>query len=218
MLLFHINEINTKLRCCDFRFSKDRDTHTHPYPLRVSWPRRRTRCTSLWSTALVKRLAWYAPFPVSPSATRTNTRATHPSSTWASFPDPIGWSDYSSNRAVWLFFHSMDPGWAEGSRPGPRPSALQSRGWIEGEEMRAKKHTKHKSSCKTSTMWFPAYLSNTRQHNTSPSKEPKYPLIWTALSRFSFVLLNFPPFSIYPSFWAIYYYFSCLSITFSLVS
>lgn len=82
-------------------------TDRRPYPLSVSWPRRRTRCTSLWSTALVKRLAWYGPSPVWPQATCTTDRdiAAHPSSTWASFPDPIGRpGDPSHRRATvkWL--------------------------------------------------------------------------------------------------------------------
>lgn len=77
-------------------------SESHPYPLSVSWPRRRTRCTSLWSTVPVKRLAWNGPFPVSPKATWTIAThiATHPSSTWANFPDPIGRPGYPSNRST----------------------------------------------------------------------------------------------------------------------
>lgn len=108
-------------------------THTdsHPYPLSVSWPRRRTRCTSLWSTVPVNRLAWYGPSPVWPQATRTTERHTpaHPSSTCASFPDPIGRSGYPSNRSTSVLpltlrfsVHRINPGWAEGSGPGSGPS------------------------------------------------------------------------------------------------
>lgn len=85
-----------------------REPHTLG-PLSVSWPRRRTRCTSLWSTVPVKRLAWYAPFPVSPKATWAAVRhiAAHPSSTWASFPDPIGQFGYPSNRSTSVLFLTL---------------------------------------------------------------------------------------------------------------
>lgn len=106
-------------------------THIDAYPLSVSWPRRRTRCTSLWSTLPVKRLAWYGPFPVWSQVTWSPPRhtATHPSSTWASFPDPIGRPGCPSNQisavlplTLWLSPHRMDPDWAARSRPGSRPS------------------------------------------------------------------------------------------------
>lgn len=69
-----------------------RQWHTdfHPYPLRVSWPRRRTRWASLWSRVPVNRLAWYGPSPVWLPWTTERQTAIHPSSTRASFPDPIG--------------------------------------------------------------------------------------------------------------------------------
>ncbi len=94
--------------CCFGICQRQSGTHTHtytfshPYPLRVSWPRRRTRCTSLWSTVLVNRLAWNGPSPVWAQVTWTAERhtAAPPSSTWASFPDPIGWSGYPSNRST----------------------------------------------------------------------------------------------------------------------
>lgn len=108
-------------------------THTgsHAYPLSVSWPRRRTRCTSLWSSVPVKRLAWSGPFAVWPHATWTAARHTdiHPSITWASMPDPIGRSGNPSNWVtsvlpfpLWLSVQSEDPGWAGRCRPGSRPS------------------------------------------------------------------------------------------------
>ena len=82
-------------------------SHTHrdggPYPLRVSWPRRLTRCTSLWSSVPVKRLAWYCPVPgVSPQHKWNDPThmAAHPSSTWASFPDAIGPSGYPSKTQL----------------------------------------------------------------------------------------------------------------------
>lgn len=111
LLQYNMNKINT---AAHLGFAKDSDTHTdsHPYPLSVSWPRRRTRCTSFWSTVLVNRLAWYDPSPVWPQTTWTAERhtAAHPSSTWASFPDPIDRSGYPSNRStfvlqltLWLF-------------------------------------------------------------------------------------------------------------------
>lgn len=130
LLEYNMNKINAKLwyaLLLIWDLPKN-----HPYPLSVSWPRRRTRCTSLWSTVPVNRLAWYGPSPVWPQTTWTAERhtAAHPSSTWASFPDPIGRSGYPSNCStsvlpltLWLSGHRMDPGWAEGSRPGSRPSS-----------------------------------------------------------------------------------------------
>lgn len=67
-----------------------------PYPLSVSWPRRRTRCTSLWSTPPLKRLAWYCWSPVWPLWTTERHSARHPSSV----PDPIGCSGCRSDRAA----------------------------------------------------------------------------------------------------------------------
>lgn len=51
--------------------------------------------------------------------------------------------------------HRMDPGWADGSRPGskPRPGyALQSKGLDRGrKKMKAKKHLKHRGTFQTYT-------------------------------------------------------------------
>lgn len=72
------------------QYEWNREPHTLG-PLSVSWPRRRTRCTSLCSVASVKRLAWYAPVPVCELDTWTAPRntAAHPRSTWASIMEPI---------------------------------------------------------------------------------------------------------------------------------
>ena len=128
--LFYINKKGISNFLGDFKTVAHTDIDFHPYPLSVSWPRRRTRWASLWSTVPVNLLAWYGPSPVWAPATWTAERhtAAHPSNTWASFPDPIGQSGYPSNRSTCVFnthrlsVPLMGPGWVKESRPGSKPS------------------------------------------------------------------------------------------------
>lgn len=129
---------------------KHRRTHAdrHPYPLSVSWPRRRTRCTSLWSTAPVKRLAWYAPSPVWLQVTWTTDTdsAAHPSSTWARFPDAIGRPGYPpfQRLAVWFSNCQINQGRAEKSGPGSGPSpGVDCRRTAEERKWTISKHMEH---------------------------------------------------------------------------
>lgn len=154
LLQYNMNKINTKLYYAAHLGFSDTHTDRHPYPLSVSWPRRRTRCTSLWSTVPVKRLAWKGAFPVSTQCTWNAARhiAAHPSSTWASFPDPIGRSGYPSKRSISVLpltlSDSLFTVWTQAEQrdldldPDQKSwCALQSRGLHRGrKEMKAQKH------------------------------------------------------------------------------
>lgn len=131
-MLLHELWVHFSLQChvtlyyvCDWPLTVK---HTDSHPLNVSWPRRRTRCASLWSTVPVKRLAWYGPFPVWLQATWTAPRhiTTHPSRAWVSFPDPIGrlylHLSPSCADAHSVTLHFTDPDWAAGPGPGSRPN------------------------------------------------------------------------------------------------
>lgn len=100
-----------------------REPHTLG-PLSVSWPRRRTRCTSLCSAVPVKRLAWYAPFPVCAPITWTAARhtAAHPSSTWASITGPIGHLAFPPTLPCSDFWFSVWTQATQGFRLGFTPS------------------------------------------------------------------------------------------------
>lgn len=155
------------LRADDTHKHKRTHADRHPYPLSVSWPRRRTRCTSLWSTAPVKRLAWYGPSPVWLQVTWTTDtdNAAHPSSTWARFPDAIGRPGYPpfQQLAVWFSNCQINQGRAEKLRPGSGPSPAVDCRWAREErKWKVSKHIEHTGTGRN------AWTFLTHSYNTSP--------------------------------------------------